>query len=175
MTVSEEKAALRRYAAGLPRMEAASLLERFAALPRVESARAVLVFYGVGKEPDTLPLLRSLRGRGQRVCLPVCLPGRRMEARLFLGEDRLIPGPFGIPQPDGACPVLPREEVEAVLVPHLLCDREGYRLGHGGGYYDRWLAGYAGFSAAVCPALRLVDCLPRGRFDLPVELVLTDA
>lgn len=173
MTVSEEKAALRRWAASLPKMEAASLLERFAGLPQVTGARTVLLFYGVGSEPDTLPLLRRLWAEGRRAALPVCLPGRQMEARLFCGEDRLIAGPYGIPQPDPGCPAIPREEVDAVLVPHLLCDREGYRLGHGGGYYDRWLAGCSGFTAAVCPEERLVDRLPRDGYDLPVHLVLT--
>ena len=61
-----------------------------------------------------------------------------------------------------------------VVVLYLLADREGFRLGYGGGYYDRWLAGYEGFTAMVCPADRLVDSLPHEEFDRPVDLVLTD-
>ena len=70
------------------------------------------------------------------------------------------------------CPVVPRQEIDVVLVPNLLCDREGYRLGYGGGYYDRWLAEYEGFTVAVCPADRLVDKLPRDRYDVPVKRLL---
>jgi 5-formyltetrahydrofolate cyclo-ligase len=55
-----------------------------------------------------------------------------------------------------------------------MADRDGYRLGYGGGYYDRWLAGYDGFTALVCPKDRLTDKLPREEFDRPVKLVLTD-
>jgi len=61
-----------------------------------------------------------------------------------------------------------------ILVPNLCCDRQGYRLGHGGGYYDRYLAGYAGMTVSLCPAQWLQEQLPREEYDLPVRLVLTE-
>lgn len=174
MTAAQRKEALRRKAALLPKAEAEHLLERFAQLPQVRSAQTVMVFCGVGREPDTDGLIRTLLERGQRVALPVCLPGRRMEARVISDMSQLVPGKFGIPEPDYTCPKAAAEEIGAVLVPGLLADREGYRLGYGGGYYDRWLAGYQGFTAMVCPRERLVDALPREGFDRPVELVITE-
>lgn len=174
MTVSDEKAALRRMAASLPKMEAASLPERFLALPEVEAARTVLLFDGVGAEPDTRPLLRALLAAGRRVVYPVCLPENRLELRLVSSEADLRPGRYGIPAPGSACPVVPAEEIGAALIPHVLCDRENYRLGHGGGYYDRFLAEFRGFSVCFCLRERLVDRLPRDGFDRPVDLVLAD-
>lgn len=174
MTTAQRKAELRRRSVSLPKADAGALLERFAALPQVRQAHTVMVFSGVGREPDTAPLIRTLLERGQRVALPVCLPHRQMEARLITGEEQIVINRYGIPEPDDTCPAVPREEIGAVLVPCLLCDREGYRLGHGGGYYDRWLARYRGFTAAVCPAERLADALPREPHDIPVQLVLTD-
>lgn len=174
MTGAERKAELRRRAALLPRAKAEHLLERFARHPQVAAAHTVMVFCGVGREPDTAPLIRALLAQGKRVALPVCLPGRNMEARVITQEGQLVPGRFGIPEPEYGCPAVPREEIGAVLVPGLMADREGYRLGHGGGYYDRWLAGYRGFTAVVCPKERLVDRLPREEFDRPVDLVITE-
>ena len=174
MTNAERKEALRRRAALLPRAKAEHLLERFAGLPEVLAADTVMVFCGVGREPDTAPLIRTLLARGQRVALPGCLPGRRLEARVITDESQLVPGKFGIPEPDYTCPVISREEIGAILVPGLMADREGYRLGFGGGYYDRFLAGYEGFTAMVCPVERLVDALPHESFDRPVDLVITD-
>lgn len=174
MTAAERKEELRRKAALLPKAQAGHLLERFAQLPQVEQSQTVMVFCGVGREPDTAPLIRTLLERGQRVALPVCLPGRNMEARVITDESQLVPGKFGIPEPDYFCPVARREEIGAVLVPGLMADREGYRLGYGGGYYDRWLAHYEGFTAMVCPAERLADALPHEDFDRPVDLVITD-
>lgn len=174
MTDAQRKEELRRRAALLPKAEAAHLLERFAQLPEVRSAHTVMVFCGVGREPDTAPLIRTLLERGQQVALPVCLPGRTLEARVITDETQLVPGRFGIPEPDCTCPAVPRDRIGAILVPGLMADRKGHRLGYGGGYYDRWLAGYEGFTAMVCPAERLVDDLPHEAFDRPVTLVIAD-
>ena len=174
MTVRDSKAELRRYAAGLPQADAGPLFERFLALPQVEAADTVMAFYGTGREPDTVLLLHTLLERGKRVVLPVCLPRRRMEARQMLDPDRLIPNRFGIPEPDRSCPVVDKREIGVALIPHLLCDREGYRLGWGVGYYDRWLADYSGFTVCVCRQGRLVDHMPREEFDVPVKLVLME-
>lgn len=174
MTNAQRKEELRRKASLLPKAEAAHLLERFAQLPQVLAADTVMVFCGVGREPDTAPLIRTLLERGQKVALPVCLPGRRLEARVISDESQLVPGKFGIPEPEYGCPAAAREEIGAILVPGLMADREGYRLGFGGGYYDRFLAGYQGFTAMVCPRDRLVESLPHEAFDRPVSMILTD-
>lgn len=172
--MTPDKAQLRRWAAALPAADASPLLERFLALPQVEAAHTVMVFYGVGKEPGTAGLIQTLLARGKRVALPVCLPGGQMEARLIGGLDRLVLNRYRIPEPGADCPAVSKAEIDVVLVPHLLCDRAGRRLGHGGGYYDRWLAGFRGFTVCVCPAERLVDELPAEPADIPVRLVLTD-
>lgn len=174
MTVKERKEELRRHAAGLPQMEAGALFDRFLALPQVEAADTVMVFYGTGREPDTVPLIRALMDRGKRVALPVCLPHRAMEARQVLDIDQLVPNRFGIPEPAGSCPVIEKSEIAAALIPHLMVDREGYRLGWGGGYFDRWLADFQGFTVCVCRPGRLVDHMPREGFDIPVQLVLIE-
>ena len=172
MTVKERKAQLRRFAATLPQADAGPLLERFLALPQVEAADTVMAFYGTGREPDTAPLLRALLDRGKRVVLPVCLPRRRMEARQMTSLDQLVTNRYGIPEPDRSCPAVDKGEIGAALIPNLLCDREGYRLGWGGGYYDRWLADFPGFTVCVCRRGRLVERMPREKFDVPVKLVL---
>lgn len=174
MTVKERKEELRRHAAGLPQVEAGALFERFLALPEVEGADTVLVFYGTGREPDTVPLIQALLERGKRVALPVVLPHRGMEARQVLDLDRLVPNRFGIPEPEAGAPLIPKGEIGAALVPHLMVDREGYRLGWGGGYYDRWLVDFPGFTVCVCRPGRLVEHMPREEFDVPVKLVLID-
>ena len=172
MTVRERKAELRRFAATLPQADAGPLLERFLALPQVEAADTVMAFYGTGREPDTVPLLHALLDRGKRVVLPVCLPRRRMEARQVTDPDRLIPNRYGIPEPDKSCPAVDKKDIAVALVPNLMCDRDGYRLGWGGGYYDRWLADFPGFTVCVCRQGRLVEHMPREAFDVPVKLVL---
>lgn len=171
--VTEAKAALRRRLAQQPRPDWTPLIRAFLALPELRTAQTVLLFYGVDKEPDTRDLIAGLLRRGKTVALPRCLPGRRMEARAVTGLDDLCPGAYGIPEPGEVCPVVGRDRIDLILVPNLCCDKRGYRLGHGAGYYDRYLAGYAGITAALCPEEWLQEELPRDEFDLPVGLVLT--
>ena len=172
--ITEAKAALRRRLEALPPPDWTPMTTAFLALPEVEAARTILLFYGVGREPDTTGVLTELLRRGKAVALPRCLPGRQMEARLVTGRSDLRPGAFHIPEPDENCPVVNRDDIDLILVPNLCCDKLGYRLGHGGGYYDRYLAGYAGSTVALCPRAWLQEELPRDAYDLPVGLVLTD-
>lgn len=173
MTAAERKQRLRRQAAALPKLDEPALVAAFLALPQVAEADTVMLFCGVGRELDTTPLLEALLERGKRVCYPVCLPGRQMQARAVSGPEQLQPGKFGIPAPGEECPTVDKGEIGVVLVPCLLCDRQGYRLGYGGGYYDRWLADLQGLTVCICPEERLVDELPREGFDVPVQLVLS--
>lgn len=179
-TITAEKAALRTsvkefYNTGIDRRKSDHLLlERFLSLPQVEAAPSLLLFYGTGTEPDTGALLEPLLALGKTVALPRCLPGRRMEARVYRGKEHLTPGPFGIPEPDMSCPILAREAAALILVPNLLCDRRGYRLGQGGGYYDRYLAGFQGFTVALCRDALLRDEIPTQPHDVPVQLVVTE-
>lgn len=172
--VTEKKAALRQQFVRQPRPDWEPMLQAFLALPELVRASTVMLFYGVKQEPDTRGLIEELLFRGKTVALPVCLPGRKMEARIVRSPDDLKPGAYGIPEPDEDCPVVERGKIDLILVPNVCCDRYGYRLGHGAGYYDRYLAGYSGVTAALCPEQWLQEELPRDEFDLPVRLVLTE-
>ena len=154
-TITAEKAALRRrvraYLEGLsPRQRRESddaLFARFLSLPQVEAADTLLLYHGMGAEPDTARLFPALWARGHRLGM------------LEPGED---------------CPPVDRADIGLVLVPGLAFDLSGGRLGQGGGFYDRWLAGFSGFTAALCRAPLLLERLPAEGHDLPVALVLTE-
>lgn len=179
-TTTAEKAALRKrvkefYLSGFDRQKSdLLLLSRFLALPQVQAARSLLLFWGVDTEPDTSRLLEPLLEMDKRLALPRCLPHRQMEARYYCGQGQLAESAFGIPEPDEQCPVMTRESIDLILVPNLCCDCRGYRLGHGGGYYDRYLAGYGGVTVSLCRDGLLMDLLPTESHDLPVDLVLTE-
>lgn len=181
-TVTEEKRALRarmgrleeRLSPALRRESDAALFARLRALPDFQRADTLFLFVGRGAEPDTLPLVRALAEEGKRVALPRCLPGREMECRLFVPDTPLIPGPFGIPEPGEDAPLIHQGEIGLALVPALCYDRRGYRLGRGGGYYDRWLAGFAGLRAGLCRDEMLLPRVPAEAHDQPVHLVITE-
>ena len=172
--VIEAKAALRRELRERSIPDWEPLLEQFLALPEVKAAHTIMLFYGVDREPDTTALIEELWERGKIVLLPRCLPQRDMEARRVVPGSRLVCSAYGIPEPDEECAVVERDTIDLVLVPNLCCDQQGYRLGHGGGYYDRYLVGFSGMTVSLCPEDWLQEQLPRDEFDLPVGLVLTE-
>lgn len=180
-SITEEKRLLRdevrAQAAEIPenlrKAQDKALFKAFLGLEAVKAAGTVMVFWGMGTEPETVGLISALLASGKKVTLPRCLPGAgRMEARLYRG-GRLIRGPYGIPEPGEDCPLVEREGMDVVLVPALCYDRGGFRLGYGGGYYDRWLTGYGGTTVGMCYRELLRERLPREGHDLPVQILLS--
>lgn len=175
----EEKKALRRQVraelAALPdelrRAQDKALFKAFLGLDAVKSAKTVMVYWGVEPESPTTDLISALLACGKRVVLPRCLSAGEMEARAYRG-GRLVRNPYGIPEPGEDCPPVDKGEIDAVLVPALCYDRQGIRLGRGGGYYDRWLADYTGVSVGLCYKQLLRESLPRQAHDRPVKILL---
>jgi 5-formyltetrahydrofolate cyclo-ligase len=178
----QEKAALRKELRGqlaaCPPQEMAQrdrcLTQRFLQLPQVAQAKTVLLYYGVGVEPDTRPLTEALWDMGKTVAMPLCLEDCRMEARVVRCWEDLTGGKFGIPEPKQNCTLLAKEQLDLILVPALACDREGYRLGQGAGFYDRYLSDYRGVTVALCGDNARIEQLPREAHDLPVSVVITE-
>lgn len=152
-----------------------ALFARFLALPQVKKAKTIFTFWGVrGREPDTGRLAEQLVSQGKRVALPCTLPQGQMEFRLFISRENLLAGPHGIMEPDRRCPLVPAQAAELILVPALCCDKQGFRLGQGGGFYDRWLSAYSCPSVCLCRQPLLCEALPIEGHDRPVDLVLTE-
>lgn len=160
---------------GQARAESDELLfRRFLALPQVKQAQTLLLFYGMDAEPDTCRLFPHLLARGKDILLPRCLPGHRMQLRLYRGPAHLTRHRYGMLEPDETCQVLPPEKAELALVPALCYDETGMRMGRGGGYYDRFLATFSGRTVGLCRDLLLQTRLPALPHDLGVELVVTE-
>jgi 5-formyltetrahydrofolate cyclo-ligase len=193
MNMREEKRTLRAkllaLRAQLPPTELArqnaALNEQIFRLRAFSDARLILGFYPVGSEkrgfePDILPALRQALAMGKRVALPRCRSAEDGEADLremdfFVVDawENLRPGSFGIHEPDPALHErLERPEAGLCLVPALAFDRAGYRLGYGKGYYDRFLARFAGDALGVCLDGFLLRQLPRGYYDRAVRAVM---
>lgn len=181
--IAEEKGKLRRQVrqtlAALTPEEARrsddALFARFLALPQVEAAGTVFAFWGIpGREPETERLIAALTARGKTVGLPRMLPEHGMEVRAYDPNIPMVRAAFGIQEPSGACPLIRKENIGLVLVPAVCYDRQGYRLGFGGGYYDRWLAGFPGLRVGLCRRAVLQERVPIEPHDSKVDLLLTE-
>lgn len=149
------------------------LFARFLALPQVERAKTILLYCGMGAEPDTAQLIAPLLDRGKTVALPRCLPERRMEARTVSYETVLVRHAYGMLEPGLDCPLISKEKIDLILAPGLAFDQKGFRLGRGGGYYDRYLADFQGQTVALCRQGFCLTQVPTQPHDRPVDLVIT--
>lgn len=142
-------------------------------LPAVSSAGSLLLFATFGSEIETGDLITRLLGEGRRVFLPR-LESDEMSAVEFHEGDQLNPGAFGIGEPSG--PGVDAEQVDAVIAPGLAFDREGYRLGYGSGYFDRFLRRTRPDAVRVGLGFhaQLIRRVPHGRGDEHVHVVVTD-
>lgn len=151
-----------------------ALFARLLALPQLSGGGVAALYRGMGWEPDTARLIPVLLERGCAVALPRSLPGNRLEMRRIAFDTVFSRHPLGMLEPGTDCPLVAPGELSLALIPGLAFDPFGGRLGRGGGYYDRWLAGFHGFKAALCRACALVDKLPLEEHDRCVDLVICE-
>ncbi len=180
--------ASRRRAAGV------SAARHLAAVPAAAQAATLMAFLSLPTEICTWPIIQWAWGRGKRVVIPrLDAPGERgdasADARAMVpvllepadvasasAHPALRPGRFGILTAPEAPAVAPAE-IDVVLVPCRAVDRRGNRLGKGGGYYDRLLAqsGVRAVRIALALAEQVLDAVPAGPHDQPMDMIVTDA
>lgn len=151
-----------------------------------KKAGTVLVYFSAGKEVLTQTLMTTVLRHGKKVCLPLCMDmdanGRileadhRMEAREWGTGYKLVPGAYGIPTPDPKAPEVRPEDIDLVILPCVSCDEQCNRLGHGAGYYDRFISQLRDgcTTIAVCYEDYLAEKLPVEAHDKPVDAVITE-
>lgn len=146
---------------------------------RQADARTLMAYVSVRKEVETREFIRCLLAQGVRVAVPLCIPERvdLIPCQLEDFERDLTVGTFGIPEPgEGRRRFVPVEDLQVVLVPGVAFDLSGFRLGHGSGYYDRFLGRLSPKVRKVGLAYdwQIVQELPRETHDVPVDLVVTE-
>jgi 5-formyltetrahydrofolate cyclo-ligase len=143
-------------------------------LDEVAGAGAVLAFWSFGSEVDTAPLLERLRSRGTTVALPRTRDGDIVPV-IWTPGSSMTETSFGSREPtDGR--VLQALELDLIVVPGVAFDRSCRRVGYGGGFYDRLLARTRDGAAAVAIAfgVQVVDEVPTGPLDRPVDAIVTE-
>lgn len=150
------------------------IADRILALPELAAARVVMAFSSFGSEVDTASILEGLVARGARLALPR-IEGTEIVAVTYRPGDAVTRVGFGALEPSGGEVVLDTE-IDVVITPGVAFDRRGFRVGYGGGYYDRLFRRTRpeAFRVAAAFALQLVDEVPHGPADLPVDMVVTE-
>ncbi len=184
--IREEKNAVRKKykairASITPEKKAAldeSICRRITALASFRFADTILFYAPLDPEIDIMPCAELALSQGKKVAFPRCnTENSTMTYHYVTDLLQLTVDSFGIREPSADAPLFEsRKNKKSCLcvVPALVYDRDGYRLGYGRGYYDRFLADFNG--TTIGPIYRdfIIDRVPRGRFDANVDVLITE-
>lgn len=152
-----------------------ALASRLREWPGWREARTVLSFLSTREEIDTSPINRLLLAEGKALGLPRIHAGGLTFHRVRRPGAVRTKNRYGIREPSSALPLVSLDAHTLVLVPGMAFDRSGMRLGRGGGFYDRFLAGLAEVqTVGVCYAAQTVDGIPFGPNDIAVLWIATE-
>lgn len=173
-----EASARRRQAHAAHPQAGLALMQHFKNAIDVQAGAVVSGFWPMGEEIDVRPLLAQLHASGHIVGLPVVLKkGEPLIFRQWHPGMALVTGGFGTAVPP---PKAPEVAPQVLIVPLLAFDAEGYRLGYGGGFYDRTLdklrtGGVADpLAVGVAFSAQHVARVPRDEFDQPLDWIVTE-
>jgi 5-formyltetrahydrofolate cyclo-ligase len=153
-----------------------SIVTRLLALPAYRRARALAVYWPADGEPDVRALARHAWSKGKRVYLPVVRRGGAMRFAPWLRGGKLHRNRYGIPEPVRALRLVAAARLDLLVMPLVAFDERGHRLGMGGGYYDRALAGRRRLPVLVGAAFSFQEApaIPAQPWDVPIDFVITE-
>ncbi len=154
---------------------AQALAQHVARLPGWAGIRRLALYLARDGEIDTTPLAARCRELGITLFLPVLEQGRRLAFAEWHEEAALVSNRYGIGEPPPSSARSAARELDAVCLPLVGWDREGGRLGMGGGFYDRTLAGDRGpLLVGLAHSCQEVPRVPRDPWDVQLDFIATD-
>lgn len=150
------------------------IFKKVISLPEFESANTLFVYYSTGREPDTIELIKYALSKGKTVTIPKIVGKGIMEASVVSSMESLVMGKFDIITTEDGAETIEPEKLDFTVVPAVAFDKDGYRLGYGGGYYDRFLIRTNAFSVGLARSKILMDEVPREAHDTHVDCVITE-
>ena len=139
-----------------------------------QSAQTLMLYKSVRGEVQLTDLETACRKDGRKIAYPVCIANRDM---LAVSGDSWKKGSFGIPEPDPETgEILSPEDIDLIICPCTAFDPQCYRLGMGGGYYDRFLSKLSCEveTWGVAFELQKVDQIPAEPWDIPLQRIITE-
>lgn len=141
-------------------------------------ATTVLTYVSVSSEVSTRMFIECALRDGKTVAVPRCLPGHCLEFVAIASLEQLVAAPFNLLEPAKELPAVTEDQKNnsICIVPALLVDIKGYRLGYGAGFYDRFLSTYPGKKICLAYQQNLSrTILPHTAFDVAVDVVITES
>ncbi|EWG08948.1 5-formyltetrahydrofolate cyclo-ligase [Cytobacillus firmus] len=149
---------------------------RFYRSPLWIGAKTIGITVSKAPETDTWQIIRRAWDEGKRVAVPKCMPQSKQmvfrELKSFMDLESVY---YGLWEPiPKKTDEVPSEEIDTLVVPGLAYRKNGFRLGFGGGYYDRFLEHYKGRTVSLAFEMQVISGFPVENHDKPVEMIITD-
>ena len=154
------------------------ITQKLLATSEYAEATTVLTYVSVSSEVSTRMFIECALRDGKTAAVTRCLPGHRLEFVAITSLEQLVPAPFNLLEPPKDLSALTEVQMSNAIciVPALLVDTKGYRLGYGAGFYDRFLSTYSGKKICLVYQHNLSKTeLPHTEFDVPVDMVITES
>ncbi len=180
MAIRDEKQTLRKRISAdfltldYIREASAAISEKLLSSEPYRRAECIFCYVSTATEPSTVAIINDALAKGKCVCVPKCIAKGRMKALRIESTDCLHKGAYGILEPDDSLPEISPDAIDLAIIPCLAATRDGIRLGHGGGYYDRFLAGTPATKAALCFSKRILPTVPAEDFDVRMDYVISE-
>ena len=154
-----------------------SMISRITSLASFRFAKTVLLYSPIKGEVNLLPLIQVILKEGKSVAFPLChTESCTLTYHYVTSIDELISGSYGTMEPSINSPLyIPdKNNNDLILVPGISFDKQGYRLGYGKGYYDRYLSLYPCKSVGIAFSECLCKELPHNIYDFKINCLITD-
>ena len=149
-----------------------ALTERLLQHPFYQEAKVIASYLSFSHEFQTQELIEQALKDGKKVLIPKTYPKGHMEFVVY-DPQQLVKTAFGLLEPQGDLEVVDASQIDLIHVPGLAFTTEGYRIGYGGGYYDRYLEHFSGHTLSTIYPCQIQDFIPENH-DIPVQEVLID-
>ena len=149
-----------------------ALTEQLLQHPFYQEAKVIATYLSFPHEFQTQELIEQALKDGKKVLIPKTYPKGRMDFVVY-HPQQLVKTSFGLLEPQGDLEVVDASQIDLIHVPGLAFTTEGYRIGYGGGYYDRYLKHFSGNTLSTVYPCQIRDFIPEDH-DIPVQEVLVD-
>lgn len=141
-----------------------------------KEANTIGVTVSAGFELDTAPIIEQGWKDGKAIAVPKCIPNlRQLDFYGLENFEQLEDSFYSLREPNPELTeIIDKQEIDLLIVPGLIYDKRGFRVGFGGGYYDRFLVDYPNKTISIFYSKQLTDEAPNETFDIPVQHLLTE-
>lgn len=152
----------------------AAIIEEVEQMECYRKASVIFCYVSMPGEVETTAWMKQAWKDGKRIAVPRCEARGIMEAYEIESLDDLESGAYGIREPKRSCPRVLPQQIDLCIIPCVAADKDGWRLGYGGGYYDRYLPQTEAVRVLLCREAMICERIPTEEHDCRMDFVVTE-